>query len=154
MPGVCPIFSPRPERLAVSKWRSFQNSAKDFRAIAHRHVVRCGRSLALRSSALLLHERLQAFRRMERQAPEVHPSDLPASVRNTLVGVQALQASRGLFRVNAIADHCFNVCVDDFSFSKKLGSREETCIGACVEKFLLLSRGTGSGLASALRDSL
>lgn len=28
MPGVCPIFSPRPERLAVSKWRSFQKTRR------------------------------------------------------------------------------------------------------------------------------
>lgn len=153
MPGVCPIVSPRPERSS-SRFKMAVVSKLGGELPSDRIGTWCCGDAALRSSALLLHERLQAFRRMERQAPEVHPSDLPASVRNTLVGVQALQASRGLFRVNAIADHCFNVCVDDFSFSKKLGSREETCIGACVEKFLLLSRGTGSGLASALRDSL
>lgn len=62
-----------------------------------------------------------------------------------LQSMQQLQQQRGLLRVNAIADSCFRQCVDDFGFTRQLGSNEEQCLQQCVDKYLkLLQQSSGS----------
>lgn len=87
------------------------------------------------------------------ERPELAPTDLKPNVANTLAGMQVLQSNNALLRVNEIADSCFRVCVDDFGFTKKLGSGELQCLQTCVEKYLLLSQGSGSAFAAALQGS-
>ena len=86
-----------------------------------------------------------------RAMPEsVSASSLTPSVQRSLAGVQSVQQRDTLLRVNAIADRCFNVCVDDFGFTKLLRSGEEECLRRCVDKYLLLASGTGSSFAEHL----
>lgn len=41
---------------------------------------------------------------------------------------------------------CFDDCVNDFT-SKAVSSKEETCIGRCVDKFIKASERTGQRFA-------
>lgn len=80
-------------------------------------------------------------RRTQQAAPE-------SSVAYTqLAGMEALQRSRALLRVNAIADRCFHECVTDFGFTKHLKPGEEQCLAACVDKFLKFSLSAGDAFA-------
>ncbi|KAH0611116.1 uncharacterized protein LAJ45_08355 [Morchella importuna] len=45
-----------------------------------------------------------------------------------------------------LVQRCFDDCVNDFT-SKAVSSKEETCIGRCVDKFIKASERTGQRFA-------
>ncbi|EUC65203.1 import inner membrane translocase subunit TIM9 [Rhizoctonia solani AG-3 Rhs1AP] len=47
---------------------------------------------------------------------------------------------------SGLVERCFNSCVNDFT-SKSLGTKEDTCIQNCVEKFMKHSERVGARFA-------
>ena len=78
--------------------------------------------------------------------PEKMP-ELSAREEARLLGMQRKQQARTLIKVNEIADQCFRQCVDDFGFTKYLGSGEEQCLQRCVEKYVTLLEISGATMA-------
>ena len=77
--------------------------------------------------------------------PEKMP-ELSAREEARLLGMQRKQQARTLIKVNEIADQCFRQCVDDFGFTKYLGSGEEQCLQRCVEKYVKLLEISGASM--------
>ncbi|CAE6476558.1 unnamed protein product [Rhizoctonia solani] len=53
---------------------------------------------------------------------------------------------------SGLVERCFNSCVNDFT-SKSLGTKEDTCIQNCVEKFMKHSERVGARFAEQNADA-
>ncbi|RPB12228.1 hypothetical protein P167DRAFT_545744 [Morchella conica CCBAS932] len=62
---------------------------------------------------------------------------------NTTITAEAAWGAQGSV---IIYGRCFDDCVNDFT-SKAVSSKEETCIGRCVDKFIKASERTGQRFA-------
>lgn len=81
-------------------------------------------------------------------ALESLPAEDKAEFLNTL---EEMQLTDGLRMYNRTVAHCFQDCVKSFH-SKKLDTKELSCLNNCAEKFLKHSQRTGVRFAEAQQD--